>query len=286
MPDVVATADVARELAPGLYPNIPADEYHRWPLASQTILTMLRDKSPAHVKHFRDNPPEPTPSQRLGAAVHMAVLQPDLFPKHYVRAPEVDKRTRAGQVVWAAFLEEAGGRIILTPDEWDRCMAMRAAVAAHPIARKLLEGEAERSAIWRDPDTGVLCKGRFDEISRSVGAITDLKTTTDASPEAFSRAIYRYGYYLQAAHYLSGAKALGLPADFFVFIAVEKDPPHAVAVYHVRGDAIQAGLDELRSLLELYARCEATGEWPGYPAEAVEIDLPPWAYREIDGRVA
>src|SRR5690606_5815050 len=183
-------------------------------------------------------------------------------------------------------LVEAGDRTILTPDEWDQCMAMREAVAAHPIARKLLEGEAERSAIWRDPDTGVLCKGRFDEISRSVGAITDLKTTTDASPEAFSRAIYRYGYYLQAAHYLSGAKALDLPAEFFVFIAIEKDPPYAVAVYHVRGDAIQAGLDELRLLLELYARCEESSIWPGYPAEAVEIDLPPWAYREIVGRVA
>jgi len=145
--------------------------------------------------------------------------------------------------------------------------------------------EPERSAWWEDAETGLLCKGRFDEIGRRAGVIVDLKTTRDASREAFSRAIYTIGYYIQAAHYIAGAKALGIDADRFGIIAVEKDPPYAVAIYEVSGAALYDGERERRKLLELYAQCEESGEWPGYPQEVVEIDLPVWAPNQIDRRL-
>lgn len=271
---------------PGLYPDVDADEYRRWPLASQSILKILRDRSPAHAREAMLNPPEPTPALRLGEAVHMAVLQPDLFMERYVVAPEVDRRTKAGREAWEEFLAEHESKRILTSQEWAQCIAMRDAVRSHSIASKLLWGEAEVSAVWRDPDTGVMCKGRFDDIARGIGALVDLKTTMDASKGAFTRAIYEFGYYIQAAMYLRGAQTLGLNVKFFTFIAVEKTPPYGVAVYHVRDDAIDAGVQELRPLLETFARCQQTGRWPGYAEEAVEISLPPWAWSQIEERVS
>ena len=267
---------------PGLYPRIPDDQYHRWPYAAQSILKILRDQTPAHAKQAMDHPSEPTPALRLGSAVHMAFLQPELFSSSYVSAPSVDRRTKEGKAAWESFIQENVGRTVLTAGEMAQCLAVRESVAAHPTARKLLEGDAELSAIWQDSDTGVWCKGRFDKVSRGIGAITDLKTTRDASPRSFTRSIWSYGYYIQAAHYLQGARALGIPAEFFTIIAVEKEPPYCVAVYHIRGEAVEAGLRELKPLLEIYAHCEESGVWPGFPPEAVEIDLPRYAYFELE----
>lgn len=267
--------------APGLYADIQADRYHRWPYASQSILKIIRDKSPAHAKEQMDNPTPPTPALKLGTAVHTAVLQPDLFPKDYVVAPKVDRRTKAGKEAWTAFEQDHPFATILTADEYQQCMAMRDSVAAHPIASKLLEGNAEISAVWKDAATGVLCKGRFDDIAHGVGAVVDVKTTLDASPRVFMKAIWNYAYFRQAAMYLQGAQSLGIDANFFTIIAIEKAPPYAVAVYHIKDEAIKAGADELKPLLETYARCQESGVWPGYAHEAVEIDLPRWGYYQL-----
>src|SRR5690606_26886762 len=94
---VQPTAEVPE---PGLYPDVPADVYHRWPAASQTVLKIMRDRSPAHARQYMLTPPEPTPAMVLGAAIHAAILQPDVFARQYVRAPELDRRTRAGREAW------------------------------------------------------------------------------------------------------------------------------------------------------------------------------------------
>ncbi len=270
---------------PGLYPGVTAEQYHRWPLASQTILKVMRDRSPAHAYEQMMNPTPPTPALRLGDATHVAVLQPDLFPARYVVAPDMDRRTKAGKAAWAEFEAENPLAEILKADEYQQCLRMRDAVWSNPTAKALLEGNAEISAVWNDPTTGIRCKGRFDDHSKAFGAIVDLKTTKDASRTAFTKAIYNFGYYIQAAMYLIGAKALDLDADLFAIIAVEKEPPYCVAVYQIEDEALKAGRDELKPLIERYAECQASGLWPGYDEEPVEISLPPWSWNLIDERV-
>jgi exodeoxyribonuclease VIII len=270
---------------PGLFPGVDALIYHRWPGASQSRLKVLRDKSPAHLRYQMDHPPEPTEAMIVGAAVHTCVLESDLFPGLYLRAIPGDGRTTAIKEARKAQAESHPGAIILKPDDFDTCLAIREAVAAHPNTRHLLEGERECSAVWRDSATGVLCRGRFDDVARSIGALTDLKTTADASPHRFPMAIYNFGYHIQAAHYLRGAKALGIDADSFGIVAVEKEPPYAVAVYQLTGAAIYDGERELDPLLERWAECEATGRWPGYDEAVVQIDLPTWAPMQITQRI-
>src|SRR5690606_14522202 len=267
---------------PGLYPDVPAEVYHRWPAASQTVLKIMRDRSPAHARQYMLTPPEPTPAMVLGAAIHAAILQPDLFREHYVRGLEYDRRTKQGREAWEALAAEHPNAIILKPEDYDKCIAIRDAVHSHPIARKLLRGQTEVSAVWRDPWYGVLCKGRFDCIPDSLGVLVDCKSVVDASPRVMQRWIYAYGTYLQAAHYMVGAHAVGVTADYFVVIAIEKEPPYGIGIYNIRGDALTAGEQELSRLLETWADCEATGRWPGYPEQAVDITLPGWAFAQID----
>src|SRR5690606_34515195 len=108
-----------------------------------------------------------------GAAIHAAILQPDLFREHYVRGLESDRRTKQGREAWEALAAEhpnaiilkpedydrcigvadgdAPVAIILKPEDYDRCIAIRDAVHSHHYARKLLRGQTEVSAVWRDP---------------------------------------------------------------------------------------------------------------------------------------
>ena len=68
-------------------------------------------------------------------------------------------------------------------------------------------------------------------------------------------------------------------------MAVEKEPPYGVAVYHLAEEALQAGSEELHPLLVQWAQCERSGQWPGYPTEVRPITLPPYAWRQLDERM-
>lgn len=269
----------------GLHPGVDALEYHQWPGASQSRLKILRDQSPAHLRWSMDHREEPTDAMRLGAAFHTCVLEPARFPALYLRAPEGDGRTKAVKDALAALQLQHPAATFLKPREYDTCLAMRDAVAAHPSARVLLDGEHEASAVWADPETGVLCRGRFDAVGRGIGAITDLKSAADASPHRFPLAAYKLGYHIQASHYLSGASALGIEADSFGMVVVEKEPPYAVAVYQIHAAALHDGDRERRALLDTWAVCESSGTWPGYATEIVILDLPKWAPGQITERV-
>jgi exodeoxyribonuclease VIII len=134
--------------------------------------------------------------------------------------------------------------------------------------------------MWIDGKWKVPCKCRFDAVNRGGGI--DLKTTQDASPEAFARTIATYRYDLQAAWYLSGAEhVLDETPQFFAFIVVEAEPPHAVACYAIGPASVQAGAARAEVALERYAKALAAGEWPGYEPTIQPIEMPSWA-RRID----
>ena len=135
---------------------------------------------------------------------------------------------------------------------------------------------------WRDDASGLRCKGRIDCLATIAGraAIVDIKTTTDARPDAFARSIATYGYHFQAAHYLAGMRANGVDVVGFVVIAVESRAPHGVAVYELDAEALEVGEERRRALLSTLAECRASGRWPGYRTQT--ISLPRWAAREVE----
>lgn len=195
------------------------------------------------------------------------------------------------------FLDEAraehaaavGSRAIVTAEEMAQAEAIRDAVMAHPAAGKLLSpdaGVAELSCYWRDPETKVLCRCRPD-FWRHDGVIVDLKTARDASPEGFPKSLLSWRYHVQAAFYLDGikrARAAGgvdMPEPkAFVFVAVEKVAPYAVAVYHLDAQSVGIGRREYREDLAIYAECRRTGIWPGYGDKIQSVSLPEWRLRQ------
>lgn len=244
-------------------------EYHQKPGLSQSMLSRLR-RSPAHLKEYLDNPKEQTDAMALGSAVHSAVLEPATFWDKYAVAPKCDKRTKEGKAAFAEFEAANQGKSILTQENAEYIFGIQTSVFSNKSAKALLDlpGEIEKAMFWTD-EFGIDCKGKLDKISGDI--VIDLKTATDASPEAFSKSIMNYGYYLQAAHYLDGAKAAR-----FIIIAVENTPPFCSAVYEIDLETIQQGRTEAESLKKLYQKCVSENNWPGYSQEVKFIGLPGW----------
>lgn len=257
---------------PGIY-RLTNEAYHSGPGISKSGLDLMA-RSPAH---FIGAENKECPAFALGSATHCAILEPHEFEKRYFRGEDIRRGTKA----WDELETKAEGREVLKPQDWDLAWRIHDAVMSHDGAKILLsglKGESEISAFWNDPATGELCKCRPDYWLRDFGFVVDLKTTADASPSAFSRSIATYRYHVQAAFYSDGLTALGHRVNGFYFLAIEKDPPYACAVYSLAPEAITEGRRLYHRDLDTYHRCRENNIWPGY-AEFGELNLPAWAYK-------
>jgi exodeoxyribonuclease VIII len=294
------TTTTPNAIEPGVYEGMSFAEYHRIPAASDSQLTQLL-RSPAHLRAYLDSERIETPAMRLGTAVHAALLEPDAFDRLYSVLPDPDpeiyrnkdgseSRNVASTAAYKAAVldvhDEHPGGVCLDPIEYAACHGMWQSVLAHPAAARILGAATKRelSIVWDDPLTGVRCKARLDAYAPGLGGgtIADLKTAIEGGPVGFERAVLHWGYHRKAWFYLRGARAVGLEAQHFPIIAVEKAPPYAVAVYRV-DDAVLAYIeDHMTALLRLYEACRASDHWPGYPDDVQDIGVPDWGWRVID----
>lgn len=268
----------------GIYAGITNADYHGGPGISKSGLDLIA-RSPLHYwSRYLDpqrTPTEPTPSMRLGTAIHTAVLEPGDFSKRYYIAPDVDRRTKEGKALWQMALDEsqAAGSELISADDAKTCMSIYDVVRSHPTALKVFaSGQAEMSCYWTDQETGLLCKCRPDWLN--LPFIVDLKSTEDASADGFQRSAWNWRYWVQAAWYIDGVEqATGQCPDAFVFAAFEKAPPYACAFYYADQAMIDMGRKEYRRLLRILADCMSADKWPGYDADVRPLGLPAWALK-------
>ena len=280
----LATADRLSQWPPGIYPGVPAEAYHRRELGvvNKGALDRLA-RTPAHYRAWVNGADEPdTPALVFGRALHALVLEPDMFAREWAQQPQFgDLRTKAGKAARDAWQTAHAGVGVLSLDDWTKLHAMREAVMAHPVAGKLFTGGTpEATAVWIDRRTGLVCKARFDQWRDDLVLIGDLKSTEDAGPAAFARSIARYRYHVQDAHYCAGAAALGFPGVRFVFVAVEKTAPYAVAVHMLDVESSSRGEELLAREMDTLTDCLRTDTLPGYPAQVNTIALPNWAFSD------
>jgi len=265
-------------------------DYHAHPAISKSHLDQVA-RSPLHYwADFLDpnrQPREATPAMAIGTAVHTHVLELGQWDSRYAIAPEsIDRRTKMGKAEWEVFTTAATGRTVLSRADAELVMRMGHAVYSHPAAAYLLglPGKAETTHMWHDEISGLQCKCRPDWLLNDGSMIVDLKTTEDASPKAFQQSIAKWRYHVQAAWYLYGIeKATGKRPEQFIFIAVEKKPPYACAVYVADAQMIEIGAQTARADLDKLNVCKAANYWPGYSDQVEVINLPPWMRPKTDG---
>lgn len=286
----------------GLVFDMPFAEYLAVDALSNTAMKELA-RSPWHYRN-RVNKPQTRPMLR-GSLAHCAVLEPDAMAARYVVTPEdAPRRPTAAQWTakkpsessqqamdwWTAFGQQAASREIITAEEFGVTQAQLAALAENSeIADTLRTGKSEVSVFWVDQATGVYCKARPDHVRPLTDGryrLLDLKSVADESADAFGKAVARFGYHRQRAHYIAGFEASGRKVEEFVFAAVTSAPPVLAVPYILADEIAQQGADEVRELLELFARCTESGSWPP-PGEGLQVvDVPKWAKRSNEEEVS
>jgi len=264
---------------PGLHRGVPMAEYLALDAVSASLLRSFR-KSPLHARHYMTQPREDTAALMVGEAAHYAILEPEKFSERYSVPPDVDRRTKVGREDWQAWIDSHPKCVPLRLEEYQAAQAISDRVKAHTEASRFLYGEGANELTLAWADDLVLCKARPDRIAvvDKFTWLPDIKTCRDASPWAFAKAAWDYGYHNKAAWYLDGAAQLfGKAERRMVFIAVESAPPHAIALYELTDEAIAQGRQENAAALTAYRNAMATGYWPGYPNHVQYLDLPKFA---------
>lgn len=266
--------------------GLPIEDYHADAdsISKSGLDDIERSPHIYFARHVDANRPksEPTEAMFVGTLAHCAILEPDAFADRYPVGPDV--KTKAAKD-WKDFAASMSGhQTPIKPAQYEQAFAMAASVRQiGPLRDALAKGQAEVSAYWLDEQTGVQCRCRPDWVHPAGDGVIllDVKTTIDASPEAFAKAVANYRYDLQAAFYSDGYQAAsGRPVHGFIFAAVEKDWPYAAAAYMLDEEAMEAGRRKYRRNLATYVQCREAREWPGYSTEIQLLTLPAWAKKD------
>lgn len=290
---------------------LPFDQYQALPGINASALKHGM-RSMLHLREYLDQPQQPpTDSMLLGTALHAAVLEPDKYNTEFVVIPRpcdcaavasdwdayceknADRtedwretnfrKTKAWTVYMSRFGIDHAGANTLTHEQAEAVKAMSTALAEHPGASALLQGSDTEVTLQWSGWRNVACKARLDAVNHDRQIVVDVKTTQDASRDAFQRQIANLYYHIQAAFYLDAAgTCLGDKPWSFVWIVVENKAPYAVAVYRASAQVVDVGWTHAARLLSEYADCTAADLWTGYPATIQEMNLPRWAALDIE----
>ena len=265
---------------PGIFADIAMSDYHEQltigPSISSSGLRTIESQSAAH--YFAGSYLNPdaekvdTTPFRIGKASHSLLLGDEVFEEHFAISPYDEFRTNEAKA-WRDAANEAG-LVVLKKAEYARILQMRDVLMREPLIRDgLLDGEAERSIVWRDEETGVWLKARPDVLPKA-GWVVDYKTCVSAHPRAVERSIWDYGYHMQLALVAEGMAALGLEVPHaYALVFQEKTAPYAVTIQEIPVEAIWAGAKQNRTAIRRFAQCLSEGVWPAY-GEGRDIQTP------------
>lgn len=269
----------------GFHPEIPEDEYHadpcEEPSLSASLAHTLVSKSPLHA--WSEHPKlgnqrrESSRAMDEGTVLHalllkgenvMGVVQADDWRTKAAKE-ERDKIASRGRI---PVLESQAARL------FEAAGIIRERLAERSV--RFVPEQAEITAVWHDPEFGVLCRARFDHLPESQ-FIEDLKTGADANPATFARKALNMGYDIQMAAYLEAAEALGAGERMWRWVLCETSAPYAVTIARPSEAMLDCGRRRWADAKKRWRYCLSKNEWPGYGNEIIEA--PVWAMRSVLG---
>ena len=258
-------------LTTAVHTDMPDEEYFKLQAVSHSD-TKLLHVSPAHYRGAKDHPgdSEPTDDMRFGTAVHSMLLGgPEI-----VRVPFDSWTLKDAKQARSEALE--AGALPLKQRDYDQAKACVDAVMAHPLCAKMLDKATHHEAVLIWDDDGVQRRAKIDALFGRIGL--DVKTARSAAPDEFSRSCAKFGYWTQDPYYRDALRAcLDIDRPEFLFLVVEKQPPHLVNVIKLDDYDVELGAKKNQRAIDLYRRCRDADEWPGYGDGINEITLPKWA---------
>ncbi len=289
------------DIAPGVYPDLPIEEYHgSLGYSPSQLKTVLKSPYQFHYEYLQEqaerdltkwgNTRRPL---AVGGATAALMDGPDVFDRGYVVLDEASskasKNSKKFTEPFAALTGAHLDKTVILFQEYEQAKAIVRAIHHHPDAwtRDQLAGffsnpelRAECSYYWKDSETGLLVKSRPDLLIPRALAV-DIKTTSDCGAWTFAKRISEMGHHIQAAMGLDIINHVDQCAiENWMLIVVEQSPPHDVAVYALGKPTLAKGHEKYRYALKTLAYCLDRDEWPGKQAGIEEINLPAYALNE------
>lgn len=252
--------------------RISNKEYRQRPGISSSELKKIMI-TPAHYKHWKENPQEDTPALLFGRAAHKYILETYDFYTEFAVAPNCDRRTKEGKETWNKFVADSEGKDVITQEQFEIIDAMRNSAYATPFVSKLLSGEKELSFWGKDEDTDLVIKCRPDCITEFNGKhiLIDYKTAQDVENMKFYRDSIKFGYDLQLAYYRDILKQNTGHDYMVVIIAQEKSAPYVTNVFQLSENYLENGRELYKEMLKVYKECADNDSWYGYMKNGISI---------------
>lgn len=310
--------------APGIYFGLEASAYHADPALGSTDIRRLAQSPQDFWFESRFNPmrdedeDDGTEAKTVGDAMHLMVLEGrDVLERRYAPAWHPGN-IKAGKDERATIA--AKGKEPIKGKHWKRILTAGTVVRSNRYLSKAFEASIgnEVSVFWKDRETGMPKKARFDGLKPR--AVVDLKSIVNRDQIDFvtlcRKHIAVYRYYVQATHYMDAWREMaalvktgavfGLPkssegeatlarlavaanqeAAAFVFIFVQKTAaPLAWGTQISPGNGLldhgRAVVEQAMSNWKLFTERHGLNEpWVfEEPLEELDInDLPAWAFR-------
>ncbi len=258
---------------PGFF-NMEDRAYRALPRLNYSSIASLL-KSPAHYIAKISESPASTKQMNFGSAFHSYTLEPEKFKSEYM-IKTLDARTVAGKK--ALFEAEALKQKIISDEDFHRIKRMDAKIKAHSIASKLLTGGEAESVLLFDLNASngnlVKCKSKVDYMFSET--LIDLKTTTDASVNGFTKSIENFNYFVQGSFYSHGMEKLTGKRPDFIFVAIESEPPYSVNVIKLSENHYTVGYRNVYEAVDVYEECTRTNTYPSYPEIVYESVMSKW----------
>ena len=247
-------------------------------------------RSPIHYIQYLNEKFEPTDSMVLGSVVDCLLLTPDEFENKYLVIPKIDRRSKAGKEAYAEAQSRAAENnlTIVSEVQYNTAQIMVDQVSNNPEAKAILNGttETQKKIEWKHkelPFVGYLDgAGEFHDGKKF---IFDLKTTSDASLDAYTKQLINLKYDLQIAMYYIAYQRQHFQQPLAYHIVVENKAPYSCNVFKLSDTVLEAGKRVYDSLCDKFKECMEDENWgAGYeffqqPNQILE--LPEWYINKL-----
>ena len=276
----------------GFFPDMTDDEYFGDPIVegscNNSAISILIAETPLDFayQHPRMNPDvglervAETVAMRRGDIVHQLALGKG---NGYAVLPFNDFRTKAAKAARDEAI--ANGLTPMIESAFAEAQVM-AEVLRHKF-EVMLDGapyQTEVAIVWKEetPVGEIYCRGRLDVWCPDLNIVIDPKITAKLGNGRGGREEAKWhninmGWDRQAAFYCRGIERLEPRREGKVqFFDIMVKPVEPFTTRTVRHDMIwkRTSLYECLEPMELFAKCQASGSWPGYPDNEV-WSLPP-----------
>lgn len=278
------------DLDDGIYPDLPMEDYLALPRLSASGAHTITSRCPATYRYGQDEPDDEKFSHdaAIGTAAHIMTLEPHKWDEKVQILDFKNYQTKAAKEARDAGLAE--GKTPLLTKQVETVLGMHDALKRE-LGDIFSHGVAERSLLWTAENFSasgarVKMRSRPDFTSADDALMVDFKTTASAHPKSFRSRIIDNGHHMQAAGCVEAHGILTGKRAGYLWVVQETKPPYLPAVYEAGQVWLSVGRDLLYEAADIYARCMAADQWPGYlTGKPEKLEPPSWMLYDHDARL-